>query len=131
MKTLCWILLLSFTIPAAAELADPTAPTDPALFFGRDSDRESRGWELNSVLIGPHRRVAMINGVAVREGDRIGTARVLRIRPGEVELESGNRHIVLHLLTRHARRTEPTPDPAAPDIPLQTRNNPSRTTAQP
>lgn len=126
MKIPGWILLLSFITPAAAELADPTAPTNPALFFGRDSDRASRGWELNSVLIGAHRRVAMINGVAVGEGDRIGAARVLRIRPGEVELESDQRRIVLRLLTRHARRTE-----AAPDIPLQTLNNPSRTTAQP
>lgn len=130
MKLLSWFLLLSLTAPAAAELADPTAPTDPARYFGQGTERAA-GWELNSVLVGPGRRVAMINGVPVQEGGQVGGARVLRIDAAGVVLQAGDRRIQLRLLTSHTRRLETPPHAAQPRVTLRTLNETPQTTAQP
>jgi len=79
-------------------LNDPTQPTDPALFFGTGQDRSGKGWLLQSILSSPERRIAIINGSRVREGDRIGSARVVRINDSHVLLNTGSRTVTLHLL---------------------------------
>jgi MSHA biogenesis protein MshK len=79
-------------------LNDPTQPTDPALYFGTGQDRKSNGWSLQSILTSPDRRIAIINGSRVREGDRIGSARVVRIRDSHVLLNTGGRTVTLRLL---------------------------------
>jgi hypothetical protein len=43
---------------------------------------------LNSVLISAHRRIAIINGTRVKEGDQIGGAEVVQINPGGVRLKA-------------------------------------------
>lgn len=79
-------------------LNDPTQPTDPALYFGIEQPRNSSGWSLQSILSSPDRRIAVINGSRVREGDRIGSARVVRIRDSHVLLNTGSRTVTLRLL---------------------------------
>lgn len=84
-------LLLSGNVFA---LNDPTRPIDPAVYFG-SGNRD--GWALQSILFSSDRRIAIINGVRVQEGDRIGAARVVRIRDSRVVLETGNRRLELRL----------------------------------
>jgi len=79
-------------------LNDPTRPVDPALYFGTGQARNGSGWSLQSILSSPERRIAIINGSRVREGDRIGSARVVRIRDSHVLLKTGGRTVTLRLL---------------------------------
>lgn len=78
----------------AVALNDPTHPTDPALYFGSGN---VGGWTLQSILFSNERRIAIINGKRVREGDRIGSARVARIQDSQVLLKTGDRMLKLRL----------------------------------
>jgi MSHA biogenesis protein MshK len=76
--------------PAAAQgLADPTQPpaSMDALVAGGASEG---GPVLQSILISPQRRVAVIDGETVKAGDIIGDARVVRITETEVVLQAGD-----------------------------------------
>ncbi len=91
-------LSMSLAQPAQA-LYDPTRPTDPTLYFGRSAQPvPSRPWTLHSILRGPDRRIAIINGKRVREGERVGSAKVLRIGDSHVLLQTGKRRLTLRLL---------------------------------
>ncbi|VAW76256.1 hypothetical protein MNBD_GAMMA15-1610 [hydrothermal vent metagenome] len=91
-----------FTLPLLAlllssnalALNDPTRPTDPALYFGGGN---AGGWALQSILLSDDRRIAIINGKRVREGERIGSARVARIRKSHVVLKTRGRTLNLQL----------------------------------
>ncbi len=103
MKWLGALLLLA-VLPLAQgqpELLDPTAPSGPAQTG--NGNPLGTGWELNSTLINSHRKIAMINGSPVQEGDRIDGARVVRIRASEVQLETVERRITLRLLPNPLR----------------------------
>ena len=90
----CWVLVCG----NASALTDPTRPTDPASFFGSGGTSRDTQWSLQSILFASDRRVAVINGTRVREGDRIGSARVLRIHDSQVLLETGKGRLTLQLL---------------------------------
>ncbi len=93
-------LLVSYVmvLGTAFGLTDPTRPTDPATYFGTGKPVNASGWLLQSILFASDRRIAVINGSRVQEGDRIGSARVLRIRDSQVLLDTGGRNLTLHLL---------------------------------
>ncbi len=78
----------------AAALRDPTRPTDPALYF---SGSHNDGWTLQSILVSSNRRIAIINGKRVQEGDRVGSARIARIRNSHVIIKTGDRTLTLRL----------------------------------
>jgi MSHA biogenesis protein MshK len=83
---------------AAAPFADPTRPpgaSDPGAPSAKGG--EVAALRLESVLIAPDRRIAVINGQAVRVGQRIGDARVLRITETEVALREGASTQILKL----------------------------------
>ena len=46
-------------------------------------------WRLQSVIIGPGRRTALLNGETVRVGSKLGDARVTRIERDAIELRIG------------------------------------------
>ena len=71
---------------------------DPAAYFGTGNNTDSSAWALQSILFASDRRIAVINGTRVKEGDRIGSARVVRIRDSQVLLDTGGRRLTLHLL---------------------------------
>ena len=91
---ICWLAGLG----DAFALTDPTRPTDPAAFFGTRTAAGGNAWSLQSILLASDRRVAVINGKRVQEGDRIGSARVIRIRDSQVLLRTGGRSLTLRLL---------------------------------
>ena len=92
--TLGGLLLISGTVAA---MQDPTRPTDPASYFGQAKTGKGNGWSLQSILSSPQRRIAIINGTRVREGERIGSAEVVSIEASYVVLNTGKRNLTLRL----------------------------------
>jgi hypothetical protein len=90
-------LLTSLSHAAEAELNDPTRPYKTDRYEQRNTQAVSR-YNLNSTLVSSNRRVAVINGTYVTEGETVGDATVTRIRKHDVTLQSANRQITLKLL---------------------------------
>ena len=70
----------------AAELGDPTRPSYVVENKAPNAPRKA-AWEVESIIVSPGRRVAVINGRTVSVDDWIGGARVREILPYEVRLE--------------------------------------------
>ena len=77
-------------------LADPTRP--PAPSTASPARNEPARQRLQSVLISPERRVAVIDGRAVPLGGRVGDALLVSIEPSEVTLQRGAARERLSLL---------------------------------
>jgi hypothetical protein len=71
----------------AAAAGEPAAPA---------SGREPR-FKVTAVIVSPTRRVAIVNGKAVQEGQQIGGAEVVKIDGRSVQLREGNREFVVQL----------------------------------
>ena len=82
---------------SAAPLTDPTRPSTPG-WQAPTTARPAGSYELNSILVSPERRVAVINDSQVVEGERIGNATVISIRRNNVVLQADERRITLELL---------------------------------
>lgn len=78
-------------------LADPTRPSNTG--WQKQRQTHSGGnYTLNSTLVSSSRRVAVINGQNVSEGETVGDATVIQIGKYDVLLQSPNRQIKLKLL---------------------------------
>lgn len=78
-------LLLS--LPAeSGELVDPTRPSHAR---AQTQTRVARApaWRVETIIVSPTRRLALINGRMVGIGDRVSGAKVIEILPYEVQLE--------------------------------------------
>lgn len=87
--TMALVLTASMHAVQAETLPDPTRP--PAFLFApADGDgppaEASGGLVLQSVLIAPNRRSAIIGGKALSVGDRLGDFTLVRVSEGEVQL---------------------------------------------
>lgn len=86
------------------QLVDPTAPlsmnnTQPAVnLLSLQSN-----YRVNSILIRPNMKVAVINSRQVREGDLLGNAEVVRIDKRSVTLRLAGEEQVLELYARSIR----------------------------
>jgi MSHA biogenesis protein MshK len=97
-KSIGALLLLGPGLAASVHaLKDPTQPTDPGIYFGRAESPSGNSWSLQSILSSPQRRIAVINGTRVKEGDQIGFARVIRIHDSHVLLNTSGRTVTLQL----------------------------------
>jgi MSHA biogenesis protein MshK len=84
-------------VPAFGEnLPDPTRPSGAA-YADENMGNTHSGPVLQSVLTSAGRKLAIINGQTVKQGDMIGNARVARIGEGEVVLVQGKGTQVLKL----------------------------------
>ena len=92
-----------FAADSLAGLADPTRP-----YSGIPAASQRRpGMVLQSTLVSPLQRMAVIDGRTVKVGERIDGARILQIRPYDVLVERSGRRRVLHLLPQlHIERTK-------------------------
>jgi MSHA biogenesis protein MshK len=85
-----WLLLTTLLVqvapPIAAGLSDPTRPPEGGAEVVEPAPDTGSG-RLQSILVSESRRLAVIDGQRVGVGDRIGTARVLRIERDSVLLE--------------------------------------------
>jgi MSHA biogenesis protein MshK len=90
-----------------AELADPTEPPGgPDLGPADPGEARPQGWMLQSLLVAPGRRLAVIDGAALREGDLLAGSRVLEISIDGVELDRAGERVRLRLVTPSVTREE-------------------------
>jgi MSHA biogenesis protein MshK len=102
--TLLLLASLSASRAVAAPFADPTQPPG-ATGGGADAGPGMvEGPRLQSVLISPNRRVAVIGGQAVSLGGMYGDARVVRITESEVVLQTGQERRSLKLYPEIEKR---------------------------
>jgi MSHA biogenesis protein MshK len=80
---------------AIAQMNDPTRP--PASFGTSEPDSGGGGIMLQSVLISPGQKAAIINGVLVKLGEKYGDAVLIAVAENEVVLRSGGGRQVLKL----------------------------------
>ena len=103
MSSLVLVLLLALACgtsgPARAQLADPTRPPPEAhLVAGAQAAPVRSGPQLQSVLNGNHgRQVAVIDGQALRVGDKINGATLVQVGKDQVVLQHGRVRQVLKL----------------------------------
>lgn len=95
-----------FSLSAGAgELADPMEPPE---YRDREKPVAKKPptvhYTLTSTFIAPERRVAIINGRRVSEGDWVGGARVVEIQPSSVRLVRRGRAYRLSLVPLATKR---------------------------
>ena len=93
-------------------MTDPTRP--PVGIFADAPDATAPGNQLQSVMISPTRRAAIINGVVVELGARYGDAVLMQVAEDEIVLESGGSRQVLKLHPAVERVDAERVKPAAP-----------------
>ena len=100
--TLCLLLLSnalhSFAQSTDAEVRDPTTPL--GLIANPTPTNSEHHYELDSVLISAQRKLVVINGNSLREGQVIpgsGGVKVQRISPQKVVLQQGPKSWALNL----------------------------------
>jgi MSHA biogenesis protein MshK len=86
----------------AAPFADPTRP--PNVFDEGGAATAPAGPRLESVLIAPDRRLAVISGQQVRLGGKYGEGQVVRITETEVVIRNGEATETLRLLPEAQKR---------------------------
>jgi MSHA biogenesis protein MshK len=92
-------LCMPLTAILAGTPADPTRPSGhPVHGHAVHRPGQLTGWTLTSTLVAPDRRVAVINGQQVSEGEPVDGARVLHIAKLSVVLAADGKRITLHLL---------------------------------
>lgn len=91
-------VLLGATPVAAGELKDPTRPPSvKAAGAPAAAAAARRTWSLTSILVSPSRRVAVINGKALRVGQRIDGAELVEIQPHAVKFKRGGRVFTVNM----------------------------------
>lgn len=105
-ERMSWLLvaaaLAAGPVVAESELPDPTRP---AVWRAAAPAREQApAWRLESTLISPQRRLAVIDGRLLRPGDRLDDAQVLEIQPDRVTLRHGDRIVHLRLLPDQTKK---------------------------
>lgn len=93
----------------AAPFADPFRPPLQAEAPATDAAKAPSASRLESLLIGPDRRVAVIDGQQYREGERFGGGRVVRISESEVVIRHPDRDERLTLFPDSGKRTDSAP----------------------
>jgi MSHA biogenesis protein MshK len=86
--------MCAFSFARLAHAEDLVDPTRPPATLGQVVDGDASASVagrpvLQSVMISPGRRMAMISGRMVRIGDKVGEARVTKISETEVVLRNG------------------------------------------
>lgn len=98
----------------AETLPDPTRP--PAFLFapvdGEAAEKASGGFQLQSVLIGPGRRSAIIGGRHLSVGDRLGEFTLVRVGDTEVVLKGPEGSRTLKLFPAVDKRVAQAAEPA-------------------
>lgn len=105
MRLACIVLWLALPacVFAQQKVPDPTRPPTSAeieawLGNGAGSERDAP-FRLQSILLAPGRRVAIIDGKRLRPGETLDNATVTTIEPGRVVLERGDETIELNIET--------------------------------
>jgi MSHA biogenesis protein MshK len=106
-RFLALVLGVGLYAAAAAQserLVDPTRPPSTPDPTRKDDAAPTAGPQLQSVLISPARRIAVISGQTVVQGDKYGDATVAEITEGAVHLRYANRRQTLQLVPGIVKR---------------------------
>lgn len=95
--TLVTTLLIVSTSALSQEMTDPTRPPGGLAAGELEAAGESGGLVLQSVMISPAGRAAIINGAVVKLGQKYGEAVLTRVAENEVVLKSGDTTQVLKM----------------------------------
>lgn len=106
MKALLIVLVAVVGTAGAAPFADPTRPPNGSENTPASLNAAPGGPRLESVLIAPDRRVAVISGQQVSLGGKFGEGRVVRITETEVSIREGNTTQVLKLFPESQKRAK-------------------------
>jgi len=102
------MLLFPVAVSAQGITIDPTRPPVGYLATGADAGADTGegdgGPVLQSVMISPTQRTAIINGALVKVGEKYGDAVLTRVAESEVVLRSGGVNRVLKLYPRVDKR---------------------------
>jgi len=103
------ILLLAAAAARAAPFTDPMRPPSAA---GIEAPGPTAvdGPRLESVLIAPDRRVAVINGQQVSVGGKVGSGEVVRITESEVVIRGVGGDATLKLVPEYMKRPASLPE---------------------
>lgn len=96
----CVILCVLLLAPAAALAQVGNDPTRPPANLGGAADTDAEaggGTTLQSVIISPTNKAAIISGVMVKLGEKYGDAVLVKVTENEVVLKSGTTSQVLKL----------------------------------
>ncbi|MCU6432702.1 MSHA biogenesis protein MshK [Undibacterium sp. Jales W-56] len=92
------LTLLAFPILASAQpIPDPTRPPDILLLPSSPNNEIAAGPVLQTVLIAPHRRLAIINGKTLGLNEKFEDQTVVKITDTEVILRRGKELQILKL----------------------------------
>lgn len=99
MKNRALLIVLAGALSNASAWAQITTdPTRPAIGFAVvEAPEGAPSSQLQSVMISPTRRAAIINGVVVELGEKYGDAVLMRVAEDEIVLRSGTSRQVLKL----------------------------------
>jgi MSHA biogenesis protein MshK len=100
LKTGIWAGLLGVLFALLAASAENlTDPTRPPAGFGKNqaADAVASVPVLQSILISPTRKIAIISGKTLKAGDKLGDAQLVTIGENEVVLRTGKQVQVLKL----------------------------------
>jgi MSHA biogenesis protein MshK len=106
MKALFIALCAVAGTAGAAPFADPTRPPSGSDSAPAALDGAPAGPRLESVLIAPDRRIAVISGQRVSLGGKFGEGRVVRITETEVSIREGATTQVLKLFPESQKRAK-------------------------
>lgn len=83
-------------------------PMQPTWLRNRNSESQQqdprRRFKVDTILVSPERRIAIINGSGVKVGDWIHGARVVRIDPESVTLEMRGARLTIALAVSDIKR---------------------------
>lgn len=104
-------LLFAAAVSAQRITVDPTRPPPGFGTGAADAERETGGGiRLQTVMISPTQRAAVINGVVVRLGEKYGDAVLVKVAETEVVLKGAGAQQVLRIhpeVDMRARGTRP------------------------
>lgn len=95
---LALLVIIGAAYAAEPALHDPTEPFRPSTNgAGGPSGAPPPRFTLTAVLISPTRRVAIVNGKPMQEGQRVAGAELVKIDERSVQLRDGNHEFVVQL----------------------------------
>ena len=98
------LLLIALPTTLAAKESEIREPTQPPMAMVPLTQASSEGFKLTSIIIGKHRRLAVINGSFVSIGERIAGAKVVSIRRNRVTLLLAGQVLKLYLIGNEVRK---------------------------
>jgi MSHA biogenesis protein MshK len=109
----CVLLMYMGSVAASAQtLQDPTRPPD-AIFTPVDQLAVHRDSGLQSLIISPTRRAAIINGQTVELGGKLGDSRLVEVNESYVVLRNAEGRQVLSMFEGVEIKRKGTPPPGA------------------